>query len=157
MARVDISDMYFLQPLEKVELKLGSQFSSVQFSHSVVSDSLWPHELQHAKPPCPSPTAGVYPDLCPLSQWVILCRPLLLLPSVFSNIRVFSNESALRIMWPKYWSFSFNISPSNEHPGSQQMFNDSNKLMWVKANLCFPLMYLETEFQNKASPVLYVI
>ena len=51
------------------------------------------------------------------SNQPILCRPLLLLPSIFSNIRVFSNELALRIRWPKYWSFSFNISPSNEHPG----------------------------------------
>ena len=48
---------------------------------------------------------------------LILCRPLLLLPSIFPIIRVFSNESALHIMWPKYWSFGFNISPSNEHPG----------------------------------------
>ena len=51
------------------------------------------------------------------SNHIILCRPLLLLPSVFPNIRVFSNESALCIRWPKYWSFIFNISPSNEHPG----------------------------------------
>ena len=51
------------------------------------------------------------------SNHLILCRPLLLLPSIFPNIRVFSNESALRIRWPKYWSFSFNISLSNEHPG----------------------------------------
>ena len=51
------------------------------------------------------------------SNHLILCYPLLLLPSVFPSIRVFSNESALRIKWPKYWSFSFNISPSNEHPG----------------------------------------
>ena len=51
------------------------------------------------------------------SNHLILCRPLLLLPSVFPNIRVLSNDSALRIRWPKYWSFSFNISPSNEHPG----------------------------------------
>ena len=51
------------------------------------------------------------------SNHFILCRPLLLLPSVFPSIRVFSNESALHIRWPKYWSFSFNISPSNEHPG----------------------------------------
>ena len=48
---------------------------------------------------------------------LILCHPLLLLPSIFPNIRAFSNESALRIRWPKYWSFSFNINPSNEHPG----------------------------------------
>ena len=51
------------------------------------------------------------------SNHLILCYPLLLLPSIFPSIRVFSNESALRIKWPKYWSFSFNISPSNKHPG----------------------------------------
>ena len=51
------------------------------------------------------------------SNHLILCRPLLLLLSIFPSIRVFSNESALHIRWPKYWSFSFNISPSNEHPG----------------------------------------
>ena len=51
------------------------------------------------------------------SNHLILCRPLLLLPSIFPSIRVFSNESVLRIRWPKYWSFSFSISPSNEHPG----------------------------------------
>jgi len=51
------------------------------------------------------------------SNHLILCRPLLLLPSIFPSIRVFSNESALLIRWPKYWSFSFNISPTNEHPG----------------------------------------
>ena len=50
------------------------------------------------------------------SNHLILCRPLLLLPSIFPSIRVFSNESALCIRWPKYWSFSFNVSPSNEHP-----------------------------------------
>jgi len=99
------------------------QFSSVQSSRSVVSDFLWPHEPQHARPPCPSPTPGVHPNSCPLSRWchttvyLILCHPLLLLPSVFPSIRIFSNESALRMRWPKYWSFSFNFSPSNEHPG----------------------------------------
>ena len=51
------------------------------------------------------------------SSHLILCRPLLLLPSIFPSIRVFSNDSVLHIRWPKYWSFSFNISPSNEHPG----------------------------------------
>ena len=96
--------------------------SSVQFSRSVVSDSLRPHEPQHARRPCPSPTPGVYPNPCPLSRWChptisSSCHPLLLPPSVFPSINVFSNESALRIRWPKYWSFSFNISPSNEHPG----------------------------------------
>ena len=94
----------------------------VQFSHSVVSDSLRTHEPQYARPPCPSPTPRVYPNPCPLSQWchpsiLILCHPLHLLPSIFPSIRVFSNESTLRMRWPKYWHFSFNISPSNEHPG----------------------------------------
>ena len=96
--------------------------NSVQFSRSVVSDSLRPHELQHARPPCPSPTPGIYWNSCSLSQW---CHPTIsssvvpffLPPSVFPSITVFSNESALRFRWPKYWSFSFSISPSNEHPG----------------------------------------
>ena len=97
--------------------------SSVQFSRSVVTDSLQPHEPQHTRPPCPSPTPGVHPKLSVPIEWVmpsnhlILCRPLLLLPSIFPSIRVFSNESALHIRWLKYWSCSFNISPSNEHPG----------------------------------------
>ena len=88
-------------------------YVSVQFSCSVVSDSLRPHELQHARPPCPSPTPGIHPNSCPLSRWyhptISSCHPLLLLPAIFSSTRVFSNEFALRIRWPKYWSFSFNI------------------------------------------------
>ena len=81
-----------------------------------MSDSFWP---QHARPPCPSPTPGVYPNSCLLSQGChpsVLCHPLLFLPSIFSSIRVFSNESALCIRWPMFWSFSVNISPSNKHP-----------------------------------------
>ena len=84
-----------------------------------MSDSLRPHEPWHARPPCPSPTPGVHPNPCPSvmpSNHLILCHPLLLLPSIFSSIRVFSSESTLRIRWPKDWSFSFNISPSSEHP-----------------------------------------
>ena len=86
-----------------------------------VFDSLWPYESQHARPPCPSPTLGVYPNSCPLSQW---CHPTshpLLSPSPptfnLSSIRVFSKESVLCIRWPKYWSFSFSISLSNEYSG----------------------------------------
>ena len=86
------------------------------FSRSLVSDSLPPRGLQHTRFPCPTPTPGVYSNSCPLSRWchptIIPCRSLLLLPSVFPSIRIFSNESALRIRWPKYWNFSFNISPS---------------------------------------------
>ena len=92
------------------------QFSSV-FSHSVMSDSLLPHGLQHTRPPCPSPTPGVHPNSCSLSWWYHLaissCHPLLP-PSIFPSIRVFSNESVLHTRWPKYWNFSFSISPSNE-------------------------------------------
>ena len=97
------------------------RFISVQFSCSVMSDSLWPHQLQHARPPSPSPTPRVYPNLMSIesvmpSNHLILCHPLLLLPSISPSIRVFSSDSALCIRWPKYWSFSFSISPSNEHP-----------------------------------------
>ena len=92
-------------------------FSSAQFSRSVVSDSLWPHGLQHARLPCPSPSPRVCSNSCPLSWWChpTICCPLLFPPSIFPSIRVFSNESVLRIGWPKYWSFSFNNSPSNEY------------------------------------------
>ena len=96
-------------------------FSSVQFSHSVVSDSLRLHRLQHARLPCPSPTPGACSNsslesVMP-SNHLILCHPLLLLPFIFPSIRVFSKESVLRIRWPKYWSFNFSISPSNEYSG----------------------------------------
>ena len=96
----------------------SSQFSSVTQS----CPTLRPHGLQHTRHPCPSPTPGAYSNSCPLSQWCHptisnLCHPLLLLPSIFPSIRVFSNQSALHIRWPKYWSFSFNISPSNEYSG----------------------------------------
>ena len=95
---------------------------SVQFSRPVVSNSLWPHGLQHTRLPPPSPTPGVYPNSCPLSRWcqlnhLIFCRHLLLKPSIFASIKVFSNESVLRIRWPTGWSFSFSISPSNEYLG----------------------------------------
>ena len=69
------------------------------------------------------------------SNHLILCRPLLLLPSIFPNIRVFSNESALCIRWPKYWSFSFNISPSNEHPGLISFRMDWLDLLAVQGTL----------------------
>ena len=83
-----------------------------------MSNSLWSHGPQHTRPPCPSPTLGVYSNSCPLSQW---CHstlsssviPFSSLPSMFPSIRVFSNEPVLRIRWPKYWSFS--ISPFNEY------------------------------------------
>ena len=97
------------------------QSSSVQFSCSVVSDSLWPHESQHGRPPCQSPTPRVHSNsstesVMPSSN-LILFHPLLLLSPIPPSIRVFSNESTLRMRWPKYWSFSFSIIPRVEIPG----------------------------------------
>ena len=109
--------------------------SSVQFTRSVVSDSLQPHEPQHARPPCPSPTPRVNPNPCPPSSHLILRRPLLLLPPILPSIRVFSNESTLRMRWPNYWSFSFSISPSNEHPGLISFRMDWLDLLAVQGTL----------------------
>ena len=93
---------------------------SDQISHSVMSDSLQPHESQHTRPPCPSPTPGVHSDSCPSSQW---CHP-----AISSSVVPFSScpqslpasesfpMSQLYMRWPKYWSFSFSIIPSKEHP-----------------------------------------
>ena len=96
-------------------------FSSVQFSSSVTSDSLRPHGLQHARPPCPSSTPGIYSlmsiESVMLCNHLILYYPLLLLASIFPSIRVFSNELVLHIRWPEYWSFRFSISLSNEYSG----------------------------------------
>ena len=75
------------------------------------------------------------------SNHLILCRPLLLLPSIFLSIRIFSNESALGIRWPKYWSFSFNISPSNEHPGLISFRMDWLDLLVVQGTLKSPLQH----------------
>ena len=114
-------------------------FSSVQFSCSVVSDSLQPHESQHSRPPCPSPAPGVHPNPRPLMvmpfSHLILCRPLLLLPPIPSSIRVFSNESTLRMKWPKYWSFSFSIIPSKEIPGLVSFRMDWLDLLAVHGTL----------------------
>ena len=101
-------------------------FSSVQ--RSVVFNSLQPHGLQHTRPPCPSPAPGSCPGVMSIlkllsielvmpSNHLILCCPLLLLPSILPSIRVFSHESVLHIRWPKYWSFSFSITPFNEYSG----------------------------------------
>ena len=114
---------------------------SVQFSHSALSNFLRLHGLQHTKPHCPSPInswsllklrsiASMMP-----SNHLILCRPLLLLPSIFPRIRVFSNESALCIRWPKYWSFSFSISPSNEYSGLISFSMDWLDLLAVQGTL----------------------
>ena len=124
--------------LKKAGLKLTAP--SIQFSHTVVSDSLWPHVLQNARPPCPSPTPRVYSNSCSIetvipSNHLILCHPLLLPPSIFPSIRVFSNESVLHIRWPKYWSLSFSISPSNKYWGLISSRMDWLNLLGVQGTL----------------------
>ena len=81
-----------------------------------MSNSLWPQGLQHTRFPCLSPTPQACSNSHP-STLLILCHPLLLLPSIFPSIRVFSNESVLHIRWPNYWSFSFSITPSSVYLG----------------------------------------
>ena len=114
-------------------------FSSVQFSHSVVSDSLWPHESQHARPPCPSPIPGVYPNSCPSSRW---CHP-----AISSSVVPFSSSpqslpasgsfpmSQLFASGGQNIGFSFNISPSNEHPGLISFRMDWLDLLAVQGTL----------------------
>ena len=98
-------------------LSVQSQYSSV----TVMSDLVTPWTAK-ARPPCPSPTPGACSNSCPSSWWCCPSisssyHPLFLLPSVFPRIRIFSCESILPIRWPKYWSLSFSISPSNEYSG----------------------------------------
>ena len=105
-----------------------------------MSDSLQPHELEHSSPPCPSPNSWSPPKPMSIesvmpSTHLILYHPLLLLTSIFPNIRIFSNESVLCIRWPKYWSFSSNISLSNEHPGLICFRNDWLDLLIVQRTL----------------------
>ena len=114
------------------------QFSSVQsLSHIQLFVTLWTAAYQASlsitnsrSPPKPMSIESVMP-----SNHLILCCPLLLLPSIFPSIRVFSNESALLIRWPKYWSFTLNISPSNEHPGLISFRMDCLDLLAVQGTL----------------------
>ena len=110
--------------------------SSVQFSHSVVSDSFQPHELQHARPPCPSPTPGVHWDSSPSSQWCHqpshpLSSPSPPAPNPSQHQSLF--QWVMR--WPKYWSFSFSISPSKQHLGLISFRIDWLDLLAVQGTL----------------------
>ena len=134
-----------------VDLWTSSTISSVQFSCSVVSDSAtpWTTACQACLSitnsfslPKPMSIESVMP-----SNDLILCRPLLLLPSIFPSIRVFPNESTLCIRWPKYWSFSFNISPSNEHPGLISVRMDWLDLLAVQGTIKSLLQH----YSSKAS------
>ena len=113
-----------------------SESRLVQFSCSVQFVTPWTAAHQTFTP---SPTR-VYSNSCPLSQlspfnYLILCHPLLLPPSIFPSIRIFSSESVLPIRWPKYWSFSFSISSSNEYSGLISFRMDRLDLLAVQGSL----------------------
>ena len=131
--------------------------------------TLQPHGLQHTRLPCPSLSPGVCSNSSPLSlmpsNQLILCRPLLL-PSIFPSIRVFSTEWAFHIRWPKYWSCSFNISPSNEYSGlisfgidwfdlavqrilkSLLQHNSKASILWCSVFLMIQLTFLRDCWEN---------
>ena len=123
--------------------KRGHHLSGIPhlfFSHPVISDSLWPHGLQHARPPFPSPSPEVYPSSWPLHWW---CHPAIS-PSdalfsfclqSFPGSGTCSNESAVRIRWPKYWSFSLSIRTSNEYSGLISLKTDWFDLLAVQRTL----------------------
>ena len=114
------------------------QFSSVQLLSRVqlfVTPWTAAHQASLSITNCWSLPKPMSIELVMPSNHLILCRPLLLLPSIFPSIRVFSNKSALRIRWPKYWSFSFNISPSNEYPGLISFRMDWLDLLAVQETL----------------------
>ena len=118
-----------------------------KFYHSVSSvaqscSTLQPHRLQHTKPPCPSPSPRACSDssiqsVMP-SKHLDLCCPLPLLPSIFPSFKVFCNESAFLIRWPKYWSFSFSISPSSEYSALISFRIDWFDLLAVQGTLKSP-------------------
>ena len=151
---------YYQKPMQSVSRSHGNFYRSrkntpkiymesqsvSQFSCSVMSNSLQPHELQHARPPCPSPTARVYPNLCSLSRW---CHPTISssvipfssCPQSFPESGSFQMSQLFASRWPKYWSFSFSISPSSEHPGLISFRMEWLDLLAVQGTLKSLLQY----------------
>ena len=135
---------------------------SVQFRYSVVSDSLQPRGLQHARlqhvhhqlpefTQTHVPIGSVMP-----SNHLILCCPLLLPPSIFPSVRVFSNESVLHIRWPKYWSFSFHISPSDEYSGLFSFRIDWFDLLVVQGTLKSLLQHRNSKTSILQHPAFFM-
>ena len=131
--------------------------NSVQFSHSVMSDSAIPwtsaHQASLSINNSQSLLKLMYIESVIPSNHLILCHPLLLLPSIFPSIRVFSNESVLHIRWPNYWSFSFSISPSNEYSELIFFSIDWFDLLAVQGTLKSPLQYHSSKTSNLISSI----
>ena len=139
-----------------------SRDSVVQFSCSVTSDSLWPHEPQHVRPSLSinnslSLPRLMYIELVMPSNHLILCHPLLLMPSIFPSIRVFSNESALHIRWPKYWSFTLNISLSKEHSALISFRMDWLDLLAVQGTLKSLLQHHSSKVSMLWCSALFIV
>ena len=124
-----------------------------------MSDSLQPlaHQASLSIINCQSPPKSMSTELVMPSDYLILCHPLLLLPSIFPSIRVFSNESTLCIRWPKYWSFSFKISPSKEHPGLISFRMDWLDLLAVQGTLKSLLQHHSSKASILQCPAFFIV
>ena len=125
-----------------------------------MSHSLRPHEPQHARHPIintRSPPKPMFIESVMPSNHLILCYPLLLLPSIFPSIRIFSKEAALHIRWPKCWSFSFSISPSNEHPGLISFRMDWLDLLAVQGTLKSLLQHHSSKASNLWHSAFFIV
>ena len=135
--------------------------SSAQFSRSVISNSLWPDGLQHTRPPCPSPTPRVFSNSCPSSQW---CHPTISSSVVpFSRLQSFPASGSFpmsqffAIRWPKFWSFSFNISPSNEYSGRISFRMDWFDLLAVQGTLKSLLQHHSSKASVLQSSAYFIV
>ena len=135
--------------------------ASVQFSCSVMSDSLRPQGLQHARPPCPSPSPGVHSNSCPLSRWYHPTTSSSVVPFSF-HLQYFPASGTLKwkdfcIRWPKYWSFSFNTSPSNEHSGLISFRMDWLDLLAVQGTLKSLLQHHSSKASILQCSVFFIV
>ena len=136
------------------------QFSSVQLlSHVWLFATPWTaaHQASLSITNSQSPPKPMSIELVMPSNHLLLCHPLLLLPPIFPRSLVFSNESALRIRWPKYWSFSFNISPSNEHPGLISFRMDWLDLLAVQGTLKSFLQHHTSKASILQRPAFFIV
>ena len=136
-------------------------FHSAQFSHSVLSDSLRPHGPQHTRPPCPSPTPGAYSNSCPSSRW---CHPTISSSVVpfSSHLQSFPASGSFQMSQffasgPKYWSSSFNISPSDEYSGLIFFRMDWLDILAVQETLKSLLQYHSSKASNLQHSVFFIV